>query len=1148
MLPKGNSPYIPSFLRAALSDTRPTQMTFSDLVGTNIKNTGSFKYDPLDSPLKNTQQLNIDWSSFENHTFFSSAEVKVNVAFDQIINGYPFDGTKKEFEAFFEKIGGFEKWIFDQFPKFGGSLHFSGTQKGENPANGYSAGLGNWISVQDTAGWLYPELSKKKSGESVINPPSNKSFTIEAQVFLPNQTNDNQIILQKLSSDKLDGFSLFLSSSSTTYVTGTFSIISGSTENNVSAILEKGKYNHICVTLNRDQRDNFLQFYVDEKLQNENIKQKKFETFSNSSNLYIGSGSSLVVNNSEFIPQQTFSGSIDELRIFHSTRTIQQQKLYASKGIYATDALRLYYRFNEPPVSFSSQSSDSVNAIVLDSSGNSLHSVISNFSSSLRTSSASDDKNPMKNEKDEFKIVLFPLHPDVISLNGRLLSSASIYDEANPNLVTKLLPRHYLREGAQNEGISRTEIDGTLHKEYSGEGIPGQGQIGSTQIMLTFLYIWSRFFDEIKMFVDAFKTLRSVDYATKDTIPDNFLNDFVRAYGVYLPPMFNNSKLNQYVEGEDINQIGISDYSLKNVQSQILRRVLINMPDVLRSKGTQHSIKSFLRAVGINPDSSVRIREFGGPSTRQFSTVRESKTNVTAHVDFTTGSLAVSSYMSGSRVEPGYPDAAGPIISGISTNLNDGLFTSGSWTFEGIYRYGQKNISRITGLQSLVRLETTGSQPTSQHGLLANVVSSGSFINAYFRPGVSSTSPTLRLSVPANVFDGDRWNISIGCDRNDSIKSNLSSSYFLRAASQNAGDIIKYYSTSSYFQEDPTSSGNAFRQISPTLNASGSRIAIGTDNNISQGNAGYVFLNNTFDVVDEARSSEFVGQVSNIRFWSKGINETEWREHVRNHNSFGVDNPLINYNYVNDKSGSFEKLRLRSFEKQSVLTSSAGGSINFLDFSENNLFFSGSGFAPLKRVYVGDTIGYSYLSPYFDEFSTSEKVRVRSFQQEENLIDSPWATFGNAYELPPGEVPLDDPRLSIEFSLIDALNNDIITMFSSLDPIANAIGNPELMFSPDYPVMENLRNVYFNRVKEKPNFRNFFEFFRWFDLSIGTFIEQLIPRKTKFKGTNFVIESHMLERHKVEYKFSEIYLGDSNRSNINNSLLVQQIAGLIKKY
>lgn len=1145
---KSNSPYVPSFLKSALTQARPVQLTFSDLVGTNIENTGSFKYDPLDYPLKNTQQLNVDWSKFENHTFFSSAEVKVNIAFDQIVNGFPFDGTKKEVEAFFEKIGGFEKWVFDQFPKFGGALHFSGTQVGEDPANGFSSDLGTWISVQDAAGWLYPELSKNRSGESFLNIPKNNSFTIEAQVFLPDIPNDEQIILQKVSSNGTQGYTLHLSPSANSFVTGTFSVTSGSVSNKVSSLLKKGAYNHVCVSLNRETGNNYLQFFLNETLDSESIKDKKFGVFEEASNLYIGSGSSFYSENVLVTPTQTFSGTIDELRIFHSYRSTQQQKLYAAKGIHASDSLKLYYRFNEPPVLFSSQVNDPVNSIVLDSSGNALHALISNFTSSLRRSAASDSLNPMIYEKDEFKTVLFPLHPEIVDLNTRLLASASIYDQANPNIITRLVPRHYLREGAFFEGLPSTKIVGTLGDEYGGEGIPGQGKLGSSQIMLTFLYIWSKFFDEIKMFVDAFKTLRSVDYKINETIPDNFLNDFVRSYGFYLPPLFNNSNITQYVESENIVGISVSDYSLKNIQTQLLRRVLVNMPDVLKSKGTQHSIRAFLRAIGINPDSSLRIREFGGPSTRQLGTVREIKSDITGIVDFTTGSLAVSPFLSASRVEPGYPEPIGPIVDGISSNPQDGLLTSGSWTFEGSYRYGVKNLSRITDTQSLARIEVTGSSVYVSPGLIANIVPTGSMLHAYFRPGTDSTNPLLKLSVPANIFDGDRWNVSIGCNRFDSINSAVSSSYFLRASTQNAGDITQYYSTSSYFEEAPGIGLNVFREISPSYNASGSLVSIGTETNIPEGTIGYVFLNNTLDAPNEARASQFVGQAANVRFWSKGLSEEEWREHVRNYKSFGVLDPTTNYNYVTQKSGSFEKLRLSALEKQTELTASSGGSITFLDFSENNLHMSGSGFPSSSRVYLGDIVAYSYLSPYFDEYSTSEKVRVRSFQNEENLIDAPWSSFGVLTELPAGETPLDDPRLSIEFSLIDALNRDIINMFANLDTIGNAIGSPELIFSPDYPDLEVLRDVYFNRVKEKLNFRGFFEFYRWFDTAIGTFIEQLVPRKTKFKGTNFVIESHMLERHKIEYKSSEIYLGDSLRASLNNSLLLQQIVGIIKKY
>jgi len=1148
------SPYIPSFLKAALTETRPQQLTFKDLANnnSNVQDFGSFKYEPLNYPLKSTQQLNTDWSKFENHTFFSSAEVKVNIAFDQIINGYPFDGTKKEVETFFEKLTGFEKWIFDQFPKFAGELHFSGTQVGEDPSNGYMENLGTWISVKDREGWLYPDLSKNSDTKRILNPPADKSFTIESNIFLPNQSNDTQIIYQKMSSDKLQGFTIHIEPSITNECDAIFSVISGSASNWVKSTLKKGQFNHICASLNRENGKNNLEFFVNGNYANsEAIVQ--IGKWSDTSNLLIGSGSSFYVNNATKIPTQTLSGSLDELRIFHSYRNQKQQKLYESKGLYADpDVLKLYYRFNEPPVQLSSDVNDSVNAIVLDYSGNSLHSTIANFDYPLRLSSSADEFSLMTNERSEFKIILFPYHPDVITLNKNLLISASLYDQENPNLITKLIPRHYLREGALFEGYANTSIEGSIGDAYSGQGIPGQGEIGSAQVMITLLYIWAKFFDEIKMFVDAFRTLRSVDYDNNETMPNNFLNDFIKQYGFYLPPFFNNSNLNQYVEGEDITSGGVANLSLKEIQSQLLRRILINMPDIVSSKGTQHSIRSFLRSVGIDPDNSLRIREFGGPSVKHFGSSRETKTARVPIVNFTTSSIISTPFLSASRIEPGYPTASGPFLSGISTNNNDGLLTSGSWTFEGLYRYGPGN--SIVKDQSLVRFEITGSSIASQPGTILNIIApiptgkTGS-IHAYIRPGDISNlddSPLLKLSLDVDIFNGDRWNISVGCNRNDSVNSLYSSSYFLRAATQDAGNITEIYTTSSLFYEGNGS--NVFRELNPLLNASGSRITIGnTQNGFISTDPSYIFLNSSVDVPQEASAASFTGQVSNVKFWSKGLTEEEWREHVKNYKSTGVDDPLTNYNYVTNKYGSFERLRLSSLEKQEESFSDENGKITFIDFSENNFHMNGSGFLPSSKVFNADMVGYSYISPYFDEFSSSEKVRIRSFNDENNLVDSPWAELTPVVELPPGEIPLDDPRLSIEFSLIDSLNRDIVNMFANLDAMSTAIGSPELQFSPDYPDLEKLRNVYFNRIKEKLNFKGFFEFYRWFDTSIGTFINQLVPKKTRFKGTNFVIESHMLERHKLEYQSSEIYLGDSFRSRIKDFIVQKPVEGNIFK-
>ena len=101
----------------------------------------------------NTQQIDLDWSAFENHTFFNSAKVKVDTSFDKIINEYPFDGKEEDILSFVESLTGFEKWIFDQFPRSTGSIHF----KNDYP----SSQQGVYIEIYEPAGSVYSELTNR---------------------------------------------------------------------------------------------------------------------------------------------------------------------------------------------------------------------------------------------------------------------------------------------------------------------------------------------------------------------------------------------------------------------------------------------------------------------------------------------------------------------------------------------------------------------------------------------------------------------------------------------------------------------------------------------------------------------------------------------------------------------------------------------------------------------------------------------------------------------------------------------------------------------------------------------------------------------------------------------------------------------------
>lgn len=1173
MSTRSNSPYVPSYLKAAAGDGKPVQLSYADfsLADTNSESERSYRYDPLDYPLKSTQQLNVDWANFENHCFFSSAEVKVNEGFNRLINEFPFDGTKKEVEAFFDSLTGFEKWLYDTFPRWAGALHFSGTKTNENPLNGYPAGRGTWIDVKDRSGNMFPDISKNRSGDPVLNPGDEDSITFETLIHVPQQTNGTQIVFQKASS-QYDAFCFHLNSStSTSYVTGVFSVSSGSSMNSVAAVLQKGKFNHVCLVLNkRDTRENELQFYINESLAGKSKYKTAFKKLSiDNADFIIGSGSAFYSDGSLVTPQQTFSGTLDEFRVFHEVRDVGEQSLFSSRGLYSIPSLKLYYRFNEPSGSLSINSNNSVESIVLDSSGNSLHSNIQNYTAKLRVDMSSRSDNLMVNEADPFKIVLFPAYPDVTDLNIDLLNSASSYDRENPNNIIKLIPKHYLLEGALQDGFQTVEGQGG--DPYGGSGIPGQGARGPVQIILSFLYIWSKFFDEIKLYIDSFGTLRTVGYDSTvyDTVPDNFLEDLIKSRGFYLPKFFNHSTIDQYVEGQNLE--GLDDLStpLKKLQAVLTRRTMMNMNDIVRSKGTQHSIRSFLRSVGIDPDNSVKIREYGGPTTKMIGSSREKRSEYLTSVDFYTGTLVTSPYLSSSRVEPGWPLPAGSFVpydttgkkrrTG-TTDPNDGLLTSGSWHIEGVFRIPEQKTSLITdasGSQSLFRLAVTGS---SGLGLLANVVASQqsvtnnvpSTLNAYVRPLYWTTNLAPRLKITLNLpdkglFDGNHWNVSLGRMRNDEVGA-VSSSYYLRAAKLSDSDEV--YVTSSYLTTSPglslaLASQDALQSLDPFDNVSGSFLSIGKNQTIPSG-PGLRFLCNSSYVENAARTTDFVGQASNFRFWSKSMSVDEWKEHVRNPKSLGVSNPKANYNFANNVDGSFQKIRLDTLQKQAVDERYAdiNGKITFRDFSLNGNDLNGTGFTPESKVVTGDIVTYSYISPAFDENATDEKIRVRSYQDPELVANDPWAVEAPTYlreNVLAAEEPIDDTRLSIEFSMVDSLDKDIINMFSSAEAFSDYLGRPELMFSPDYPDLEILRDVYFNRLSSKPDFRKFLEFYRWFDVSVSTFIEQLIPSKTLYKGTNYVVESHVLERHKNMYKHVGNYLGDKVKPD--DSLMSMQTTG-----
>jgi hypothetical protein len=741
-------------------------VTGADVKDLNLSTSSSFRLDPPGSGLKSTKQLPLDWSRFENHTFFNSAQAKTNVAFETIFNSFPFDGSRNEIETFLDSLTGFEKYVFDSSPKSVGYLNFDST---------------NHIRVVDSAGSEIPVMSKDTSGAPKLDPGLS-SMTFEMQLFVPAAANNNQTVLQKLSgSDK--GFTLALSESASTGSCNlNFFVSSGSSYMTSSMSIDKGAFHSVVAKFDRSPGVDMLYMFVDGELISSSstsayIGQIDFKT----SPLLIGSGSNHNIGSFSFSPVSKLSGSIDDLRIYHRNRSVLEISSSMRSSVYPEQSLKLLYKFNEPTGSYSN------NSTVIDSSGNGLHATISNFSTSQRVVHL---PAPMTFEKIDLSPVLFPDHPDVVSLNSSLLSSASEYDANNPNLITKLIPQHYLTR--EQDFYVLDTIDGGVGDSIdSGNTLPRDTRLGSVQLISSLLYVWAKQFDEVKCFIDHFSKLRTTDYSDDGTVSDHMLPFLAQHYGLNLPNMFRNVDTSNFVLGESTNpEVLDLEASYQMVQNTIWRRVLKEFPHIMKSKGTLHAIKSLIRSAGIEPDSILKFKEYGGTKSGYILPNRSNRSVVQGMLNFS-GSLfegvvnydpisgvpdalpfISSSYLSASRVEPGFPMA--------SNTTSDGLMTSGSWSFEALYKF-EPNVSH-TPVQSLARFHVTGtSTPSNRQGIFANLVTtagtSTSSLDLYVATSTGATNPYLRLTLTgSNLFDGSTWHVSFGRHVIDGAPS---SSYYL---------------------------------------------------------------------------------------------------------------------------------------------------------------------------------------------------------------------------------------------------------------------------------------------------------------------------------------------------------------------------------
>ena len=170
-----------------------------------------------------------------------------------------------------------------------------------------------------------------------------------------------------------------------------------------------------------------------------------------------------------------------------------------------------------------------------------------------------------------------------------LLDAADLYDRSNYNALINAVPL-YLRTNPDNEGL---EI---------------------------FVHMLGQHYDIIYTYIKNISKIYSRDEHPKYGVPNELLYSVAKQFGWSLTDGNQYKELWEYVLGTNesgipitgSNTVGYASIPGKDMTYQVWRRIVNNLPGLLKSKGTKRSVKALLSCYGI-PQSMISINEYGGP-------------------------------------------------------------------------------------------------------------------------------------------------------------------------------------------------------------------------------------------------------------------------------------------------------------------------------------------------------------------------------------------------------------------------------------------------------------------------------------------------------------------------------------------------------
>jgi hypothetical protein len=682
--------------------------------------------------------------------------------------------------------------------------------------------------------------------------------------------------------------------------------------------------------------------------------------------------------------------------------------------------------------------------------------------------------------------------------NG-FLSTASFYDVENANALIKTIPEH-IRNDANNS-------------EYE-----------------LFVNMIGQHFDILYTYINALTKIYRPEEQPKLGIDKEALYEIAQSMGWKLANGRQASSLWQYKLGVDGNGKYMSTGSLfsksdDEITTEIWRRIVNNLPYLLKTKGTARSVKALMNVYGI-PQTLLSIREYGGPNPNADTpALIEDRFGYKLYIS----SSYTANTVSGSIIyyPVTYYTASGNWNSGITDSTNG---RAAAITREIRFQPAVKNSMPIlsvrgttltTSILSGITIEYTGSYSgSSDYGRI--------WISHYSSSGVTAPYAISASTEWLPLYDGDMWNLRWwwtggGTTYNSSTPATSDTTYYVQV--QKASDYINgkiIHQSSASVTPNSTYTTQwlywSTNNLSPTQ--SPRALHIGGNANMT----GYTRF--PFKV---SSSNMYVQE---YREWLEELDQNTFDIHTLNPTSYVSSlNATASYNTLVRHYAFGSDLNAVDHSTSLIITSSHPASHIITNFSvdtttNTGLTIGGNSYAfaaysgslvstfntsediergqylPIEETYYIDGISLG------GQLSRSEKIRL-----EDNFLIRRLSPTNTAERSSFDYAPIDTNRLGLFYSQADQVNKDIFDQIGDI-ALDDYVGNPEDEFDYQYPQLRGFSTEYWKKYTNRNDINAFIRVFSQFDFTLFNQIKQLLPARVD-EVMGLLVEPHALERNKI---------------------------------